>query len=78
MFETVKKLFKREETRRIPGVQYVDVQRVPIKRINPARTDKLLRMRYTDTGEIVEMPASDAINEVMGTSRPVVIMGFVE
>lgn len=78
MFETIKKLFKREETKRIPGVQYVEVNRVPVKRINPARTDKLLRMRYTDTGEIVEMPASDAINKVMGTSRPVVIMGFVE
>lgn len=78
MFENIKKLFKHKEVKRIPGVHYVEVNRVPIKRVNPARTDKLLRMRYTDTGETVEMPASDAINEVMGTMRPVVIMGFVE
>jgi hypothetical protein len=88
MLNFIKDLFKREEPKRDPRVSYAEVSRVPIKkfepkqfepkRFNPARTQKNLRLRYTDTDEVVEMLASDAIDEVMGTTRPVVIEGFVE
>lgn len=98
MFEFIKKLFKREEPKRIPGVTYVEVDRVPIekfeiKRIEPKkfepqrldflkgcpwRSGKILRMRYTDTDEIVEKPVGEAIDVVMGSTRPVVIEGIVE
>ena len=33
MFEFIKKMFKREETKRIPGVTYAEVSRVPIERL---------------------------------------------
>jgi hypothetical protein len=88
MLNFIKNLFKREEPKRNPLVQYAEVSRVPVKKIepkrfepkrfNPARTQKNLRLRYTDTNEVVEMWASDAIDEVMKTTRPVVIEGFVE
>ena len=33
MFEFIKRVFKREEVKRIPGVTYAEVSRVPIKRV---------------------------------------------
>lgn len=88
MFEFIKRVFKREELKRIPGVTYAEVSRVPIKRVevkkfepkkfNPARSGKLMRMRYTDTDEIVEKPIREAIDEFMGSTRPVVIEGVVD
>lgn len=88
MLNFIKNLFKRDEPKRDPRVSYAEVNRVPIKKIepkrfepkrfNPARTQKNLRLRYTDTNEVVEMLASDAIDEIMKTSRPVIIEGFVE
>lgn len=97
MFEFIKRVFKREEPKRIPGVEYAEVERVPIEKIefvkyepkrvdperyaylkgNPWRSGKLMRLHYTDTDEIVEKPVSEAIDEFMGSTRPVVIEGVV-
>ena len=98
MFEFIKRVFKREEPKRIPGVTYAEVSRVPIKRFEvkefePKRfepewfehdlfktsnTERIWRYRYTDTDEIVEKPAKEAFNEIIGSTRPVVMLGFVE
>ena len=98
MFEFIKRVFKREEPKRISGVTYAEVERIPIekfeiKRIDPKkfepkkfeylktspwRSGKLMRMRYTDTDEIVELPIREAIDEFMGSTRPVVIEGVVD
>lgn len=88
MFNKIKNLFKREEPKRDPRVTYVEVSRVPIKKfepkkfepkkVNTIRDKRLLRIRYTDTNEVKEMAARDAIDELMRSMRPVVIEGFVE
>lgn len=88
MFEKIKNLFKREEPKRDPRVSYVEVDRVPIKRFEPKkfepkkvktiRSERLLRIRYTDTNEVKEMVPHDAIEEIMVSMRPVIIEGFVE
>lgn len=88
MFDHIKDLFKAKEVKRDPRVTYIEVDRVPIKKFepkrfepkkfNPARTDKLMRIRYTDTDETKELPASAAIDEIMRSMKPVIIEGFVE
>jgi hypothetical protein len=89
MFEFIKRVFKREEPRRIPGVTYAEVSRVPVKRIEvkkfePNRfntvgqVENIWRYRYTDTDEIVEKPAREALDEIMRSTRPVVLMGIVK
>lgn len=88
MFDKIRNLFKRETPKRDPRVKYVEVNRVPIKRFEPQkfeskkvktiRSERLLRIRYTDTNEVKEMVPHDAIDEVMVSMRPVIIEGFVE
>lgn len=88
MFDFIKNLFKREEPKRDPRVSYVEVSRVPIEKFEPKqfepkkvktiRSERLLRIRYTDTNEVKEMVARDAIEEIMVSMRPVVIEGFVD
>lgn len=104
MFEFIKRVFKREEPKRIPGVTYAEVDRVPIKRIGvkefeplqvrpklfepqwfeyrsskyeeakTTETTMIWRYQYTDTGEIVEKPNTDAIIEILGSNRPVEVL----
>ena len=83
MFDFIKNLFKREEPKRDPRVSYVEVNRVPIKKIEPEKfntveDDKIWRFRYTDTNEIRELPGNEAMNEILNSSRPVVMEGFVK
>lgn len=88
MFDKIKNLFKREEPKRDPRVSYVEVSRVPIKKIEPKKfepkrfqtteDEKIWRFRYTDTDEVKEMLGSDALDELMNNTRPVVMEGFVE
>lgn len=94
MFEFIKRVFKREEPKRIPGVTYAEVDRVPIKRIevkkfeptkfeprrfefqkfNATETTMIWRYQYTDTGEIVEKPNTEAIDEILNSNRPVKVL----
>ena len=88
MFDKIKNLFKHEEPKRYPGVTYVKVDRVPIKRFEPktfeperhynGKVENIWRYRYTDTNEIVERPASEALDEIMRSTRPILLMGIVE
>lgn len=88
MFEFIKNMFKREEPKQIPGVTYTKVSRIPVKkfepeefkprRFNPDGSQRILRVRYLDTNEIVEKPADEAITETMMSGRPVFIEGFVD
>lgn len=88
MFEFIKNLFKREEPKRDPRVSYVEVSRVPIKKFEPKKfeperfntteDDKIWRFRYADTDEIRELPGPEAMNEIMNSSRPVIMEGFVK
>lgn len=94
MFEFIKRVFKRKEPKRIPGVTYAEVDRVPIKRIevkkfeptkfeprrfefqkfNATETTMIWRYQYTDTGEIVEKPNTEAIDEILNSNRPVKVL----
>lgn len=94
MFEFIKRVLKREEPKRIPGVTYAKVDRVPIKKIevrkfepeefeprrfefqkfNAAETTMIWRYQYTDTGEIVEKPNTEAIDEILNSNRPVKVL----
>lgn len=98
MFEFIKRVFKREEPKRIPGVTYAEVDRVPIKRIEvkkfepikfeprdwkveqekikvkAAEAKRFWRYQYTDTGEIVEKPNTEAIDEILNSNRPVKVL----
>ena len=98
MFEFIKRVFKREEPKRIPGVTYAEVDRVPIKRIEVKKfepikfeprdwkveqekikvktteTTMIWRYQYTDTGEIVEKPNTEAIDEILNSNRPVKVL----
>lgn len=98
MFEFIKNVFKPKEVKRIPGIKYAEVSRVPIQRVevkkfepkefdpkkverlvfNAEKTERIWRYQYTDTGEILEKPASEAFKETMTSMRPVVILGFVK
>ena len=69
-------------------MSYAEVSRVPIKKFEPKqfepkkvktiRSERPLRIRYTDTNEVKEMVPHDAIEEIMVSMRPVVIEGFVD
>lgn len=84
----LKNLFKREEPKRDPRVSYAEVKRVPIKKFEPKKFEpkrfkttedkKIWRFRYTDTNEVRELPGRDAIDEIMNTSRPIRMEGFVD
>lgn len=94
MFEFIKRVFKREEPKLIPGVTYTEVDRVPVKRVKiekfepkrfepemfehdlfkTSKTERIWRYQYTDTGEIVEKPAKEALDEIVRSTRPVVLM----
>ncbi len=89
MFEFIKNVFKPKEPKRYPGVSYVEVDRVPIKKFEPkqfepnrfntaGKVENVWRYRYTDTNEIVEKPAREALDEIMRSTRPVVLMGIVK
>lgn len=75
------------EVDRVP-VKRVKIEKFEPKRFEPelfehdlfktAKTERIWRYRYTDTGEIVEKPAKEAFNEIMGSTRPVTMLGFVE
>ena len=98
MFESIKKIFKRKEPKRIPGISYAEVNRVPIDRVEvkkfepknfepkkfefsgfePRHVEPMWRYQYTDTGEIVEKPSREAIDEIMGPMRPVQYLGSFE
>ena len=88
MFEFIKNLFKHEEPKRDPRVSYVEVSRVPIKKFEPKKfepkrfetteDDKIWRFRYTDTDEVREMPGDEAMDEILNSTRPVVMEGFVK
>ena len=88
MFEFIKNVFKPKEPKRIPGIEYVEVSRVPIERIQLTKFepgerfrpkhDSIIRLRYTDTGETVDLPAREALDEILNSMRPVEIGGVVE
>ena len=88
MFEFIKNVFKPKEPEQIPGIEYVAVNRAPINRLEltkfepgekfrPKR-DSIIRLRYTDTDETVDLPAREALDTYMKSMRPVVIDGVVE
>ena len=88
MFEFIKNVFKPKEPKRIPGIEYAEVDRAPIHKIELTkfepgerfrpRRNSIIRLRYTDTDETVDLPAREALDTYMKTMRPVVIDGVVE
>ena len=88
MFEFIKNVFKHKEVKRIPGIEYVEVNRAPIERIELTKfepgervrfkSDSIVRLRYTDTGETVDLPPREAYHTYFDSERPVVIDGVVE
>jgi hypothetical protein len=88
MIEFIKKIFKCKKPERIPGVNYVEVNRVPINRVEvekfepklfePRHVMPMWRYQYTDTGEIVEKPSREAVDEILSSMRPIKYLGSFE
>lgn len=89
MFNFIKNLFKKE-IKEIPGVDRVKINRVPIKRVEVKKFEpktfesetydpnRLCKVHFRDTGEIVVLPFEEALDNIFSNGRPVEIIGYVQ
>ena len=89
MFEFIKNLFKKE-VKEYPGVTRAHVSRTKVDRVKVQKfepkkfepkhfdPERLCKVRYNDTDEVVELPFDEVMNDIFNNERPVEIIGYVQ